>query len=121
VARLVLWDGHGIAHPRRCGLASHLGILLDIPSVGVAQELVYGKCNVVELAKERGSYLPVVDPKDGAEIAAAVRTRSNVHPIYVSVGQRVSLQSAVKIVLQCAPRYRTPESMRYARTLCKKS
>jgi deoxyribonuclease V len=118
---LVLWDGHGIAHPRRCGLASHVGILLDIPSVGVAQELVYGTCNVVELAKERGSYLPVLDPTDGAEIAAAVRTRSDIRPIYVSVGHRVSLQSAMKIVLQCTARYRLPEPMRYARMLCKKS
>jgi deoxyinosine 3'endonuclease (endonuclease V) len=58
----LLWDGHGIAHPRRCGLASHLGVLLNIPSVGVAEELVYGTCNVDALNKERGSHIPVLDP-----------------------------------------------------------
>jgi deoxyribonuclease V len=100
---LVLWDGHGIAHPRRCGLASHLGVLLDIPSVGIAEELVYGTCNVDALGKERGSRIPVLDPSDGTEIGAAVRTRSHVRPVYVSVGHRVSLESAIKIVQMCAP------------------
>jgi deoxyribonuclease V len=112
---LVLWDGHGIAHPRRCGLASHLGVLLDIPSVGIAEELVYGTCKVDALCKERGASLPVLDPTDGSEIGAAVRTSSDVRPIYVSVGHRVSLESAIKIVLQCTPRYRIPEPLRQAR------
>jgi deoxyribonuclease V len=118
---LVMWDGHGIAHPRRCGLASHLGILLKIPSVGVAEELVYGRCDLHALPKERGSRVLVLDPQDGTEIAAAVRTRSDVRPVYVSVGHRVSLQSAINIVLQCTPRYRTPEPLRQARMLCRQA
>jgi deoxyribonuclease V len=117
---LVLWEGHGIAHPRRCGLASHLGIVLNIPSIGVAEELVYGICNVDELPQARGLYLPTLDPADGTVIGAAVRTRSDVHPIYVSVGHRVSLESAIRIVLECTPRYRTPEPLRQARIFSKR-
>jgi deoxyribonuclease V len=117
---LVLWEGHGIAHPRRCGLASHLGILLDIPSVGVAEQLVYGTCHVGELLRPRGSQVSVVDQADGAVIGTVVRTRSDVSPLYVSVGHRVSLESAIRIVLQCADRYRAPEPLRRARILSKK-
>jgi deoxyribonuclease V len=117
---LVLWDGHGIAHPRRCGLASHLGILLDIPSVGIAEELVYGTCNVVELPQAQGLYLHALDPADGTVIGAAVRSRSDVRPIYISIGHRVSLESAIRIVMQSTPRYRMPEPLRQARILSKK-
>jgi deoxyribonuclease V len=119
VPHVVLWDGHGIAHPRHCGLASHLGILLNIPSVGIAEELVYGTCNIADLGKQRGSQILVLDPKDGTEIGAAVRTRSDVRPVYVSIGHRVSLATATRIALQCTPRYRIPEPLRQARTLCK--
>lgn len=115
---VVLWDGHGIAHPRRCGLASHLGVLLDMPSIGIAEELVYGMCNADDLAEERGSRLSVRDP-DGTEIGAAVRTRKDVRPVYVSVGHRVSLESAIKTVLRCTLRYRIPEPVRQARMLSK--
>jgi deoxyribonuclease V len=117
---LVLWDGHGIAHPRCCGLASHLGVSLDVPSVGIAEELVYGSCNLDELGRERGSQIPVLDPNVRTEIGAAVRTRTDVRPIYVSIGHRVSLESAIRIVLQYTPRYRTPEPLRQARMLNKR-
>jgi deoxyribonuclease V len=112
---VVLWDGHGISHPRRCGLAAHLGVLLNVPSVGVSEELLYGNCTLDALAKERGSRLPVVDPKDNIEIGAAVRTRSHIRPVFVSVGHRISLESAIRIVLECTPRYRIPEPLRAAR------
>lgn len=118
---LVLWDGHGIAHPRRCGLASHLGVLLNVPSVGVSEELLYGQCDLEALQKGRGSAVPVLDPQDGAVIGAAVRTRSSTRPFYVSVGHRVSLESAVRIVLECAPRYRIPEPLRHARMLARRA
>jgi deoxyribonuclease V len=114
---LVLCDGHGFAHPRRCGLASRLGVLLDMPSVGIAEELVYGMCNVDALGKERGSHMPLLDPNDRTEIGAAVRTRSDVRPVYVSVGHRVSLEAAIRIALQCTPRFRIPEPLRQARML----
>ena len=118
---LVLWDGHGIAHPGRCGLASHLGILLDIPSVGVSEELLYGRCDPDKLREDRGSRAPLVDTTDGAEIGAAVRTRPHVNPVYVSVGHRVSLEWAIQVVLECTPRYRMPEPLREARILCKRN
>jgi deoxyribonuclease V len=118
---LMLWDGHGIAHPRRCGLASHLGILLDIPSVGVSEELLYGTCGVDTLGEARGSRAPLVDTTNGAEIGAAVRTRRLIRPVYVSIGHRVSLESATRVVLECTPRYRMPEPLREARIRCNRS
>jgi len=111
----VLWDGYGIAHPRRCGLASHLGVLLNIPSAGVSEELLYGECKLDTLAEERGSRVPLLDPKDKIEIGAAVRTRSHIRPVFVSVGHRISLESAIRIVYRCTPRNRIPEPLRAAR------
>src|SRR2546428_1862563 len=80
------------------GLASHLGVLLNIPSVGVSEELLYGECKLDTFAEERGSRVPVVDPKDKLEIGAAVRTRNHVRSVFVSVGHRISLESAIRIV-----------------------
>jgi deoxyribonuclease V len=114
---VVLWDGHGIAHPRRCGLASHMGIVLDIPSVGVSEELLYGTCRLDMLGRERGVSMPILDPERKDEIGAAVRTRSDVRPVFVSVGHRVSLKSAIRIVLESAPKYRIPEPLRQARVM----
>jgi deoxyribonuclease V len=112
---VILWDGHGIAHPMRCGLASHMGLVLDIPSVGVTEELLYGECRLQKLAGDRGSFTPILDPESQTEIGAAVRTRRDVRPVFVSVGHRVSLKSAVRIVLESTPRYRIPEPLRQAR------
>ena len=116
---VVLWDGHGIAHPRRCGLASHMGIVLDIPSVGVSEELLYGTCRLDMLGRERGASMPILDPERKDEIGVAVRTRSDVRPVFVSVGHRVSLKSAIRIVLKSAPEYRIPEPLRKARMMCR--
>jgi deoxyribonuclease V len=116
---VVLWDGHGIAHPRRCGLASHMGIVLDIPSVGVSEELLYGTCRLDMLGRERGASMPILDPERKDEIGVAVRTRSDVRPVFVSVGHRVSLKSAIQIVLESAPKYRIPEPLRQARRMCR--
>jgi deoxyribonuclease V len=112
---LILWHGHGLAHPRRCGLASHLGIWLNIPSIGVSEQLLYGKCDVETLRSERGANVSVFDSNDETRIGAAVRTRSNVRPIYVSIGHRVSLATAISTVMRCSPTYRLPEPLRQAR------
>jgi deoxyribonuclease V len=117
---LILWDGHGIAHPRHCGLASHMGLLLNIPSIGVCEQLLYGECNLKALTSERGAHVPVLDPENNMEIGAAVRTRRDIRPIYVSVGHRVSLKSAIRIVLECSPSYRFPEPLRQAGILSKR-
>ena len=112
---VILFNGHGIAHPRRCGLASHLGLVLNIPSIGVSEQLLCGTCDLNKLTNERGAHVPVIDPTDNKDIAAAVRTRSNVRPIYVSIGHRVSLATAISMVLRCSPKYRMPEPLRQAR------
>ena len=107
---LLLCDGQGLAHPRRFGIACHLGVLLDIPSIGAAKSRLVG--NYEEPPNERGSQAPLFDGEE--QIGSVVRTRTNVRPIYVSVGHRVSLETAVALTLQCAPRYRIPEPTRQA-------
>jgi deoxyribonuclease V len=117
---IVLWDGHGIAHSRHCGLASHLGIVLNLPSIGVAEKLVYGTCDVAALPQDRGSRIAVLDPTDDTEIGASVRTGSGIRPIFVSVGHRVSLKSAIRLALDCCPRFRIPEPLRQARMVSRR-
>jgi deoxyribonuclease V len=107
---LLLCDGQGIAHPRRCGLASHLGLAANIPSIGAAKSRLIGRH--AALPEERGAWVPLVD--DGETIGAVLRTRAAVAPLYVSIGHRVSLASAIGWVLACAPRYRLPETTRWA-------
>jgi deoxyribonuclease V len=105
-----LVDGHGRAHPRRFGIASHLGVLLDRPTIGCAKSILCG--TAAEPANQVGAWSPLLD---GAEpIGAAVRTRAGTKPIYISVGHRVSLERAIALVLQCCTRYRLPETTRYA-------
>lgn len=110
---LLLCDGQGYAHPRRFGLACHLGVLLDLPSIGVAKTVLLGEHDT--LPPERGSWRPLVH--DGEVVGAALRTRTGVRPVYVSVGHRVSLETAVEMTLRAAPRYRLPEPLRRAHEL----
>jgi len=108
---LLLFDGQGIAHPRGCGLASHLGVLLDIPSVGVAKSRLLGSFE--EPGEEAGCYTELVD-SNGAVIGAVVRTRRKVRPVFVSVGHKVDLPTAIDYVLSCCRGYRLPEPTRRA-------
>ncbi len=110
---LLLCDGQGIAHPRRFGLACHLGLLTDIPSLGAAKSRLTGSHD--ELGLDKGCWVPL---KDGEEtIGAVVRSRSGVKPLYVSSGHRISLESAIRMVLACTTRYRLPETTRAAHRL----
>jgi deoxyribonuclease V len=110
---LVLCDGQGRAHPRRFGLACHLGMVLDAPTIGVAKSRLTGTHG--SLAPERGARTPLLD---GDEVIGMVlRTRAGVRPLFVSVGHRISLESAVEWVLRCTPRYRLPETTRRAHAL----
>lgn len=110
---LLLCDGQGLAHPRRFGLTCHLGLLTDIPSIGVAKSRLIGEHD--RLPRKRGSWVPL---KDGQEtVGAVLRTRTGVKPVYVSVGHRVSLASAVDYVLRCTTKYRLPETTRAAHRL----
>ena len=106
----VLFDGQGFAHPRRCGIASHLAIQLDKPGVGVAKSRLIGTFG--KLASNAGSTAPL---KDGDEqIGVVLRTQKGIRPVFVSVGHRVDLASSVKLVLACCTRYRIPEPTRQA-------
>lgn len=110
---LLLCDGHGIAHPRRFGLASHIGLLADIPSIGVAKTRLFGEH--AEPPQSRGAWVPLVD--HGERIGAVLRTRAGVKPVYVSIGHSVSLETAIRHVLACTTRYRLPETTRSAHRL----
>lgn len=110
---MLLCDGAGYAHPRRFGLACHLGVLTNIPSIGVAKTRFIGTYN--DVGEERGSYAPLIE-KDEV-IGAVLRTRTRVQPLFISLGHRVSLPTAIKFVLACAPKYRLPETTRQAHKL----
>ena len=107
---LILVDGQGIAHPRRMGLASHLGLFLNTPTIGCAKSLLCGEHE--EPGEKPGSYAEVVDR--GEVIGAALRTNLGVKPIYVSIGHKVDLQTAIYWVLECCRGYRLPEPTRLA-------
>jgi deoxyribonuclease V len=107
---LLFCDGQGIAHPRRFGIAAHLGVLTDLPAVGVGKTRLIGVHD--EVPEERGAWREL---RDGDEVIGAVlRTRARVRPLYVSIGHRVSLETAIDLVLTAAPRYRLPEPIRRA-------
>jgi deoxyribonuclease V len=110
---LILYDGQGIAHPRRFGIASHVGLLLDCPSIGVAKSRLVGAHRMP--ATRRGAWTPLRDA--GEVIGAVLRTRVGVKPLYVSIGHRVSFETAVRWTLACVTRYRLPETTRWAHRL----
>jgi deoxyribonuclease V len=114
---LILCDGHGLAHPRRFGLACHLGILFDIPTIGVAKRLLIGVHETVP--QVRGEWRPILH--EGQTIGAALRSRPHTHPIYVSIGHRISLETAIEWVVRCLTRFRLPETTRIAHQLSKAS
>lgn len=107
---LILVDGHGVAHPRRFGIACHLGILLDCPTIGCAKSILVGE--VGELGVQAGSTSPLIDRCE--EVGVALRTRPRVKPIYVTIGHRVFLSSAVGFVSKCSDGFRIPKPTREA-------
>ena len=112
---LLIFDAHGYAHPRRMGLASHLGVYLNRPSIGCAKSRLTGKYE--EPGPEPGAWSPLVSR--GEEIGRVVRTKARTKPIFVSVGYRITLPLAVEVVLQCVRGYRLPEPTRIADKLTK--
>jgi len=107
---LLLIDGQGLAHPRRFGLACHVGVLADMPAIGIAKSRLIGAHE--KPGVERGSWCALFHR--GEMLGAVVRTRHSVRPVFVSIGHRVSLDTAIKLVLELAPRYRLPEPIRLA-------
>jgi deoxyribonuclease V len=112
---LIVADAQGRAHPRRLGLACHLGVLLDVPTVGVAKSRLTGRAD--EPAIEQGSVTPLLD--GGEQVGVVLRTRAGVRPVYVSVGNRITLDEAVGWVLRLTTRFRLPEPSRLAHHLSK--
>jgi deoxyribonuclease V len=112
---LLMADGQGIAHPRRLGIASHLGLWLDIPSIGCAKSLYIGTHEPV--GENVGDWTPLMDGEE--TIGAVVRTRNKVKPMYISIGHRISLESGIKFVLECTRGLRLPETTRLADKLSK--
>ena len=110
---LILLDGAGLAHPRGFGLACHIGYVLDRPTVGCAKSLLVGE--VTAPGSRRGAWAPLRLGR--RTVGAALRTRTGVHPIFVSPGHRIGLPAAVRWVLAATPRYRVPEPIRQAEQL----
>lgn len=110
VPDVFMFDGQGLAHPRRFGLACHVGVLIDRPSVGCAKSRLVGRHR--EPARRRGATTPLTH--DGERVGTVLRSREGVKCVYVSVGHRVDLASAVGLVLRCCTRYRLPEPTRLA-------
>ncbi len=113
---LIMFPGRGVAHPRGLGLASHLGVLLDIPTVACSRTPLWKEHPALSMNK--GACL-LVKGKDRRAIGAVVRTREGRNPVFVTPGHRMSAQTAVEMVLQCSPRYRIPEPLRQAHILAK--
>ena len=107
---VALVDGQGLAHPRRFGVACHLGVVLDLPTVGVGKSRLVGEHR--EPGPRRGARVRLLH--EGEVIGAVVRTRDGVKPLYVSIGHRVDLDTAVRLVLRSARRFRLPEPIRAA-------
>ncbi|MER5932177.1 endonuclease V [Streptomyces sp. NPDC002054] len=115
---LVVCDGYGLAHPRRFGLACHLGVVTGLPAMGVAKNPF--TFTHEEPGARRGDFAPLC-AADGTEVGRAVRTQDGIKPVYVSVGHRVSLDNACAHALALSPRYRIPETTRLADSLCRRA
>ena len=107
---LILCDGQGLAHPRRFGIACHIGLIADVPTIGVAKSILVGRFE--NLGEARGNTAPLIHRNE--QIGVALRTKDKTQPVYVSVGHRISLETVVKYVLECTPKYRLPETTRLA-------
>jgi deoxyribonuclease V len=110
---VLMLDGQGIAHPRRCGIACHVGVLLDWPTIGCAKSILVGRYG--DLGLEAGSRSPLIDK--GEQVGVALRTKNKVSPVYVSPGHLIDLDSAVDLVLRSITKYRLPEPTRQAHLL----
>ncbi len=113
---LILVDGQGIAHPRGIGIASHIGVLLGIPSIGCAKTRLIG--DAIEPARRKRSWSPLLFERK--TVGAVLRTRDSVKPLFISPGHKVDLESSIRVVLHCTGRFRIPEPIRCADMLSKK-
>ncbi len=107
---LILFDGQGIAHPKGMGIATHIGALLDIPTIGCAKSRLVGEYK--EPRPKKGDWSPL--RYNGKTIGAVLRTKDNVRPLFISPGHKIDLKSSIEIVLGCTSKYRIPEPLRRA-------
>jgi deoxyribonuclease V len=114
---LIVCDGQGVAHPRRFGLACHVGILFDVPTIGCGKTRLIGSHDMVGLT--RGSFTPLVDNNE--VVGCALRTQDRINPLYVSTGHRIALSTAIQWILHLCVNYRQPESTRFADQLVRAS
>jgi deoxyribonuclease V len=117
---VVMVDGHGVSHPRGLGVASHLGVLLDVPTIGVAKSILVGKAEDL-LGEEAGSRVPLV--WKGKEMGMLLRTKKRCNPLIISAGHKICLETACELVLNCLSGYRLPETTRQAHlaaNICRK-
>lgn len=112
---VILFDGQGIAHPRRMGIATHMGVLFDVATIGCAKNLLYGEYE--EPSPGSGRRSPLRDSATGEVIGMVVRTRDSVKPVFVSPGHKIDVNLSVEVVLKCTPKYRLPEPLRLAHRL----
>lgn len=110
---VLLCDGQGLAHPRRLGIACHLGLITGLTSIGVGKTRLVGRYE--EPGPEKGDWSPLLDK--GECIGAVLRSRSGIKPIYISIGHRIDLSSAIELVMGCVTRYKLPETTRWAHRL----
>ncbi len=115
---VIMVDGHGVSHPRGLGVASHLGVLLDIPTIGVAKSILVGT-PAAPLSEEVGSMVPLL--WKGKEIAMMARTKKKCSPLIISVGHKISLRTATQLVMSSLKKYRLPEPTRYAHLAANKA
>lgn len=115
---IIIFDGQGIAHPRRIGLAAHLGMLIGRPSIGCAKSRLCGKFENPGNKKGDFSYLKA---DDGKKIGAVLRTREGVKPVFVSPGHMIDMEGSIKIIMECSKKYRIPEPVRMSHILSKTS
>lgn len=108
---VIMADGQGIAHPRRLGIAAHLGVVLDCPAFGVAKTILTGQHS--ELANEKGAHVPLLS-REGDTLGAVLRSRTGVKPLIISPGHRVTADQALAWTQACLTRYRLPEPTRWA-------
>lgn len=106
----IICDGQGLAHPRKFGVACHIGLITNLPTLGVGKSVLVGKFE--NLGEQRGSMAPMIYQNE--TVGVALRTKDKVQPVYVSIGHKISLETAANLVLQCAPKYRLPETTRLA-------
>jgi len=107
---VLILDGHGLAHPRRMGIATHFGIEIDYPTIGCAKNILTGNYEV--LGDEKGAYAPLKD--DGEKVGIVLRSRTNVNPIYISPGHKTSFDNAYSVVMKTLTKYKLPRTTRLA-------